>query len=106
MNDGLRIPRDLDAWHHWSAQQHPLRTLRARARPTPVPPPVRTYRNSGASPTLIVSVASTSTSARAALITPLGQLTDTSIAVVTDIDLAQFLPTWEARTDPWEPLLA
>ena len=106
MSDRLQIPCDLAAWHRWSATQHRLRTLRSRVRPSPEGRPVTTYRNSAEPATLIVSVASTSTSARAALFAPLNRLDDTSIAVITDVDLADLLPTWEAGTDAWRPLLA
>lgn len=105
MSDGLEIPNDLAAWHRWSARRHLLRTARSKLRSAPSEPVVTTYRNSAAPPTLIVAVASTNASARAALFAPLDHAAGTSIAVISDIDCAHLLPEWEVRTDPWRSLM-
>lgn len=105
MSDGLEIPSDLAAWHRWSARQHRLRTLRSKLRSAPREPVVTTYRNSAAPPTLIVAVASTNASARAALFAPLAHSADTSIAVISDVDCAHLLPEWEVSTNPWRSMM-
>ncbi len=101
--NGLLHPADLEAWHAWS-RRGVTKRMRSAIRPTaPVQPP-STYRNAESPPQVAVAISSASPSARAALLAPLRWLGDTSVIVVSDVDLRALLPGWSVGGD-WQSVM-
>lgn len=96
---GLRVPVDLDAWQRWRARRTPVRTLKRRLRPSPAPPR-SAWANSAEPPVVVVGVAATTTSGRAALVAPLEHLADTPTLVLAEQDLDHLLPGWHRVPTP------
>ena len=78
---GLAHPEDLAAWQRWQDRQHPLRSVKARLRPSG--PATGVLTAGGPDPSVLVAIDSTSPSNLAALLSPVAHLDPARVVVLS-----------------------